>query len=100
MCIIPCTRPSPPSALLQQVQVAPFQHEPQRSSREAASDYTLVDRHRYLILAIDRMEMGRRVFVREHPDDDAEESADFWHARDVLRPALPATIDRTFSKSF
>src|SRR5687768_18541141 len=92
---LPCAETFPIRRQLRLMQVPPLEDEPQWSAGEAASDNALFDRHGHLVLAVDGVEVRWRVFVREHPDDDAEESADLWHARDVLPPRVTVAIDRS-----
>jgi hypothetical protein len=35
---------------------------------------------------LERMEVGRRVIIEEHPDQDSVESADRWHMRVSMTP--------------
>jgi hypothetical protein len=61
------------------VEVGPFKDEPERPRRELASHGTRLDLDGYVVLPIDRVEVGWAVIAVEHADDDAEEAGYLWH---------------------
>jgi hypothetical protein len=69
------------------VQLSPRQNQFQRSTRQVSLQYPQpFNVNRRLELALERMEVGRRVIIEEHPDQDSVESADRWHMRVSMTP--------------
>ena len=65
------------------VKTVPIEYCRQRSSRKPSLDDAAVDFDGDFMLAILGMEMWRRMVAVIHPNDDTEESADFWHSSSV-----------------
>jgi len=69
----------------------PLENQRGRSLRKRSlQDGQSVDGKRRFVFTVAGMEMRRRVIVVVHRDDDAEETADLWHAPIVTRPVEDA----------
>ena len=67
---------------------SPFDRERQDSGREIAAEQPeWFDAQLCFLAGIDRMEVRTAVIVEVHPDHDAEETRNLWHAPTWAMPA-------------
>jgi hypothetical protein len=74
------------------MQLGPVQNQAQSAPRQVTfNDLKPLDIDHGLLLVIFRVEVRRRVVVKEHADKNAEELTDRWHVR-ILYPPWQASI--------
>ena len=72
--------PDPIVAQLRPMKLGPVENQPEGPARQLSLDqFQSLDSDFGFILAVDRVEVRRRMVVIIHSDDDSEEDAECWH---------------------
>ncbi len=74
------------------MKLGPFKHKAEYPRRELSVNGAGFDFHGHLVLPVNGMKVRHSMFVEEHADDDAQESADLRHGaqRNTTDGAIPS----------